>query len=154
MSITPLKQRSSTEIHENARKAYSSLSSLLAELGGMDLKNDVVEEVNQKAAQINNADLTHRKAKSQIVKTRHSIIKMLEKRLKIVPKNYYRNLWMVLGMSAMGLPFGVAFGAALDNMAFMAIGIPIGMSIGMAIGAGMDEKAKKEGRQLSFEVEM
>jgi hypothetical protein len=53
-------------------------------------------------------------------------------------------------MSAFGLPLGVAFGAALGNMAFLGIGLPIGMSIGIALGNGMDTKAKNEGRQLEW----
>ena len=55
-------------------------------------------------------------------------------------------------MSAFGIPLGVAFGASLDNMAFLGIGIPIGMAIGMAVGAGMDKKAFEEGRQLNLEI--
>ena len=55
-------------------------------------------------------------------------------------------------MSAFGMPLGVAFSVALDNFAFIGIGLPIGMSIGMALGAGMDKKAAKEGKQLDFKV--
>lgn len=77
---------------------------------------------------------------------------MLEKEHKIVPKNYYQSLWMLLGMAAFGLPIGAAFGASIGNMAFLSIGLPIGMVIGLAMGAGMDKKALKEGRQLDVEV--
>ncbi|MBT8222071.1 MAG: hypothetical protein KJN96_02760 [Eudoraea sp.] len=59
---------------------------------------------------------------------------------------------MALGMAVFGVPMGVAFGAALDNMAFLGIGIPIGMAIGIAIGTAMDEQAKKEGRQLDIDL--
>ena len=40
--------------------------------------------------------------------------------------------------------FGVAFGVSLNNMGSIAIG--------MAIGAGMDKKAREEGRYLDLEV--
>ncbi|MBT8320619.1 MAG: hypothetical protein KJO90_02995 [Eudoraea sp.] len=82
-------------------------------------------------------------------KKKHAILKTLEKELKLVPKHYYRNLWMALGMSVFGVPLGVAFGASMDNMAFLGIGIPIGMVIGIGVGTAMDEKALKEGRQLN-----
>jgi hypothetical protein len=55
-------------------------------------------------------------------------------------------------MAAFGIPIGVAFGASLGSMAFLAIGIPIGMVIGLAIGSGMDKKAFEEGRQIDLEL--
>ena len=59
---------------------------------------------------------------------------------------------MAIGMVAFGLPMGVAFGAALGNMAFLAIGMPVGLAIGLAMGSGMDAKAAEEGRQLNIEL--
>ncbi|MBT8322649.1 MAG: hypothetical protein KJO94_04145, partial [Eudoraea sp.] len=72
--------------------------------------------------------------------------------LKIVTKNYYRNLWLALGMTVFGIPLGVAFGAAQDNMAFLGVGIPIGMAIGIGVGTAMDEQAKKKGKQLDIDL--
>ena len=80
------------------------------------------------------------------------ILKLIEKEQKLVPKNIYRNRWLAIGMSAFGIPFRVAFGISLGNMAFLAIGLPLGMAIGIAIGAGMDKKAFEEGRQLDLEI--
>jgi hypothetical protein len=39
--------------------------------------------------------------------------------------------------------FGIIMGAALDNMAFMSIGIGSGLSIGLAIGAALDARSKE-----------
>ena len=61
-----------------------------------------------------------------------------------------RIIRMALGMSAFGIPMGVAFGAATDNMGLIGIGIPIGMSIGIAVGAQKDAQAAKNGLQLKF----
>ena len=80
------------------------------------------------------------------------ILKLIEKELKLVPKNLYRDRWLAIGMAGFGLPFGVAFGAAFGNMAFIGIGIPIGLAIGIAIGSGMDKKALDEGKQLDVEI--
>jgi hypothetical protein len=77
---------------------------------------------------------------------------LLESKHKIVPINHYRKLWVVLGMSAFGVPIGISLGLSLGSMGFLAIGFPIGMGIGAGIGSGMDKKALKEGRQLDFEV--
>jgi len=63
----------------------------------------------------------------KLVRTKQtSIIKILENELKVVTKNYYRNLWLAIGMAAFGVPIGVAIGTSLGNMAFMGIGFPIG----------------------------
>jgi hypothetical protein len=80
------------------------------------------------------------------------IIKLLEKELKIVPKNYYRNIWLAVGMSVFGLPIGVAFGVSIGNMGLLAIGLPIGMAIGTLVGSRMDKKAFEENRQLDIEI--
>ena len=81
-------------------------------------------------------------------------MKQLEKELKWVTKNHYRTMWMMLGMTTFGLPLGVAFGAALGNMAFLGIGLPIGMAIGIGVGISMDQKAANEGRQLELEIKI
>lgn len=80
------------------------------------------------------------------------MVNTLEKEVKLVPKNHYRNRWLALGMAAFGLPMGVVFGISLGNMAFLAIGLPIGMAIGIAVGTGLDKKASEEGRQLDVEI--
>ena len=79
---------------------------------------------------------------------------MLAQKLKIVPINYFRKTWFVLGMTVFGLPIGAALGLSLGNMAFLGIGLPVGMSMGLAMGARMDNKAKEEGRQLDIELKM
>jgi hypothetical protein len=59
---------------------------------------------------------------------------------------------MVVGMSVFGLPLGVAVGVSIGQMGFLAIGLPVGMGIGIALGSYLDNKAKKEGRQLDVEL--
>jgi hypothetical protein len=84
-------------------------------------------------------------------RTKIKILRLVEKQLKLVSKNHYRNAWMAIGI-ALGVPFGVVFGNSFDNMAYIGIGIPIGMAIGIGIGTAMDAKAFKEGRQLDLEL--
>jgi drug/metabolite transporter (DMT)-like permease len=85
-------------------------------------------------------------------KTQTQIIKLIEKKHKLVTKNHYRNTWLAIGMAVFGIPLGVAFGTSLGNMALLGIGLPIGMAIGMGVGTGMDKKALEEGRQLDLEI--
>ncbi|NBP71319.1 MAG: hypothetical protein EBU52_21600, partial [Cytophagia bacterium] len=84
--------------------------------------------------------------------TEGKIVRFVEKQLKLVPQKYYRKLWLLLGMTSFGIPFGVVFAMSIGNMAMLGIGLPIGMGIGVAIGTALDNKALKEGRQLDIEL--
>ncbi|MBT8316487.1 MAG: hypothetical protein KJN86_02560 [Lutibacter sp.] len=108
--------------------------------------------INAAIEQLDTSVSSEKKLKDEIIKVQKSILKKLEKELKIVTKNYYRNLWLVLGMATFGIPLGVAFGTTIGNMGLIGIGLPLGMAIGMAVGTGMDKKAFKEGRQLNLEI--
>ena len=130
-------------------KRFQRLLDILSE---RDLPKHIITSINTEIATLNELTGVEKKDCRAVLKHQQKILKQLEKELKLVPKNYYRNLWMVLGMSAFGIPMGVAFGASLGNMAFLGIGLPIGMSVGLAVGSGMDQKAAKEGRQLDFDV--
>ena len=132
------------------RAKITKLSELLDILSKRELPKHMITFINTELADINELKGNEKRDCRIVLKHQQRILKQLEKELKLVPKNYYRNLWMILGMTVFGLPMGVAFGAAMGNMAFLGIGLPIGMSIGLAVGSGMDQKAEKEGRQLDF----
>ncbi len=125
---------------------------LLSELGKQNIPEPIISSIN------NDIDAIHAFSGSAgemlkfFRKKQSTLLKKLEKELKIVPKNYYRNLWLALGMSAFGLPLGVALGISLGNIALLGLGLPIGLAIGIALGTSLDEKAKKEGRQLDWVV--
>jgi len=74
----------------------------------------------------------------------------LEKEEGLVPKNHYQRLWLVLGMSAFGIPISVLFDIATGNMGLLGVGLPIGMFIGLIFGKRLDKKAACENRQLDF----
>lgn len=87
-----------------------------------------------------------------IIKAQTRILRLLEKEMKIVPKNYYRNIWLSLGMGAFGLPMGVTLGAIFQNMGLPGIGLPIGIGIVIVAGVLKDKKALEEGRQLPISI--
>ncbi len=151
MSIVSPIERSDfrTPKHE---KRYGKFQKLIAELQRKDIPDGTAKNINDKINALNLVPSSDQKFSKNFRKTQQGIINTLLKEVKIVPKNYYRNLWLGLGMAVFGVPLGVAFGAAQDNMAFLGIGIPIGMGIGIAIGTTMDEQAKKEGRQLDIDL--
>ena len=131
---------------------YLEFGNLIKELKKRELPAEIVSSINQDIEDLNSFSGDNRELLKLIRTLELRILRLIEKELKLVPKNTYRNRWMAIGMSAFGVPIGMAFGLGLGNMAFIAIGIPLGMSIGIGIGTGMDKKALEEGRQLDLEI--
>jgi hypothetical protein len=152
MEIKELKKRPSIDQNTKLISAYAQFDKLLTELKKKKLPEEIVNSINNGIDQINSVSESEKELRKQIRVSQSSILKLIEKELKIVTKNHYRNTWLAVGMAVFGIPLGVAFGASLGNMAFLGIGLPIGMAIGIAVGSGMDKKAFEEGRQIDLEI--
>jgi len=146
MTFTELKKQPSGREMKN----YIQLTELIEELKKRDLPDEIVELVNSEIEKINAA--TGKGLGRQLIKSKAYVVKELEKRLKLVPKNYYRHLWTASGMAAFGIPIGVVIGLAIGNIAYLGVGLPIGIAIGAGMGTKMDKKAKDEGRQLDVVI--
>ncbi|MFN4363635.1 hypothetical protein [Chryseobacterium hispalense] len=131
---------------------YDQLQQLLNELEKKKISSETAEKVNRETTLINSTALRDKDLHKMLKQKQNDIIKLLEKEHKIVPKNYYRNLWLAVGMGAFGLPIGVVFGLLIHNIALLSIGLPIGMAIGVVVGSSLDKKAEAEGRQLDVEI--
>ena len=153
MELLPLTQKLKYENEPKLEKKLVSLSQLLDELKTKQLKEEVITEINQWVTQINNTN-DIKSLRKIAHKNYHKIITLLVKQEKLTPKGYYRNIWLAMGMAAFGVPLGTTFGIAMENMAFLGIGIPIGLAIGLAIGTVMDNKAAKNGTQLNTDYEI
>jgi hypothetical protein len=154
MEIKPLQNRSTIEGNKKLQAGYQKLAKLLEVLHKRELPEAIIQKINERIDRVNQETDDPKTLRQTIKKQQYGITKLLEKELKIVPKNHYRKLWTGLGMSVFGLPLGIVFGTAIGNIAFLGIGLPIGMVIGMAIGAEKDEKAAAEGRQLNLDYEL
>ena len=152
MKIKELDKREITDSNKRLVVAFSQFDNLLTELKKRELPEDIASTINIEIDKINDVTDLDKKLRKQIRSSQTSIIRLLEKQLKLVTRSYYRSTWMVLGMAAFGIPLGAAYGSVTGNMAFISIGLPIGMVLGMAIGVGMDKKALNEGRQLDIEI--
>ncbi|GET32615.1 hypothetical protein PbJCM13498_14780 [Prolixibacter bellariivorans] len=131
-------------------KNYTQFTELIEELKKRTLPDEMMELINQEIERLNS--VSEKDFARQLVKSKAYVVKELEKRLKLVPKSYYRNLWTAIGMAAFGLPIGVVIGQALGNIAYLGVGLPIGLAIGAGVGTQMDKKAKEEGRQLDVVI--
>lgn len=151
MKIKELKE-ATTFKNKRLADSYQLFDRLLVELRKKALSDEVLKAINNGIDKINSVSVSEKALRKQINKTQSHIIKLIEKEHKLVTKNHYRNTWLAVGMSAFGIPIGLAFGASLGSMAYLGIGLPIGMVIGMAVGTSMDNKAFNEGRQLDLEL--
>lgn len=142
------------DISENLKvsNAYQQLGKLLNGLEVKELPTETVDLINNEIEQLNSISVIDKYFEKAIKEKENRIIKLIEKKHKIVPKNYYRKLWMIIGMSAFGIPIGLVFGLGIGNFGMLAIGIGIGMAIGVGVGTSMDKRAFNEGRQLDFEA--
>lgn len=152
MNYTELGERQNISNDIKLSKIYSQFRELLNELKKKELSQKIVAIINDSVRNINSSTLMGSQLRKLIKENQTSILKQTQKELKIVPQNYYRNLWMLSGFTVFGLPIGIIFGAIIGNMGLLVIGLPIGMAIGATIGLGMDKKAYKEGRQLNLEI--
>jgi hypothetical protein len=152
MSITSLQQNMAIAGDAKLEALYTQFDQLINELDKKSISTEVISDINKEVEETNASSLTGNELKRLLKKKQSAIVTLVEKKHKIVPKDFYRQFWMILGMSAIGLPFGVGLGVALGSMAYLGLGIPIGMGIGMVMGSAMDKKALKEGRQLDVEI--
>ena len=139
-------------ISNKLRKKYQYLTDLIAALNTKELPQEFVDKSNQEIEVMNRISDDDPSLLKRVSKSKSLLSKRMMKDLKFVPKHFYRTIWMTVGMSAIGLPFGVTFGLLVGNMAFLGIGLPIGFGLGMLIGSAMDQKAAKEGRQLTVGI--
>ncbi len=98
-----------------------------------EIPESIISVINADIENTNSFSVTLQELSKQTGKTRGRILTLIEKELQLVPINHYRNFWMAVGMSAFGVPLGIAFGTAIDNVSFLGVALPIGMVIGMAI---------------------
>ena len=140
------------ELTDKTKSAYEQFERLVLEIKKKKLPEEIELVINKHITQLNSITDTNKILRNEIRKEQSKIVGMLAQKLKIVPINYFRKTWFVLGMTVFGIPIGAAFGLSLNNMAYLGIGLPVGMSIGLAMGSRMDNKAKEEGRQLDIEL--
>lgn len=132
---------------------YNQFDALLLELRKVDLPDTIIQLINKEVEEINTSNaVTTADLRKVIKKKQTAILRLIEKELQLVPKNYYRTLYLALGMTVFGIPLGVLAGVFLGNSGLFALGLPVGVAIGVTIGTAMDKKAVKENRQLNVEI--
>ena len=130
-------------------KAINNLYKLITAINTRGIDKKHTQSISVDIVTFNSFEGTDKELIKLLKKIQCETLKYLEKELKLVVKNHYRNMWMVLGMSMFGLPLGVVFGFSIGNMGFIDVGLSIGMVIG--VGTKMDEQVKKQDRVLNID---
>jgi len=131
-------RKSTVKVLDLMARIFSQLKERKFDIKSLKSHTSAIQEALQ------SSDLSFGK----VTKLKNSLTQTLMKDHGLTTKGYYQGLWMVLGMSVFGMPFGTILGLSLNNFGLFGIGLPIGMVIGMAIGAQKDKKAKEEGKVL------
>lgn len=148
MNFKKLEKKAAYDQNKKITEKLEGLEQLITELQKKMVPASTVDFINKEIDEINLFNGTERENLKLIRKKQAVMLQTLEKDLKLVTKNHYQNLWLVLGMSAFGLPIGAAIGLSLHNIGLLGIGLPIGMGIGLLVGSTLDKKAKAAGKQL------
>lgn len=124
------------------------------ELDKRELTNDIIKAINKEINHLNSIPDTEKSFLKTIKAKPNQILMILEKNLKIVPKNHYKKFWGTLGFTLFGLPIGFILISVYDNMGLIFVSLLMGMAIGIAFGSFLDNKALKNGLQLDFDVKI
>jgi len=127
---------------------YFQLVAILKELTRKDLESYLILKIHLELRPLNSSVLSDSELKKLLKLKQTRILKLVEKEHKIIAKNHYRILLMVLGMSSFGFPIGLASRISMGNIGFMGLGLTIVMFLRLTIGSGLYKKAAKEGRKL------
>ena len=143
MELPELEVKEKNQLKKKEQKALDQFNELISALNDKELDEEMIEHIKGNMSNVR-SELTF----NTIKKEESKILDYVKREKGYVAQNHYMTLWIALGMSAIGVPIGVAIGLALDQLGFMGIGIGGGLAIGVAIGSAKDKKAKEQGKQL------
>lgn len=149
MEIIELNKRGNS--YQKLSNIMVDFETLIAELTKRDLPDEITSAINKNIQAFNSFSGSDKMVLKHLKKVRRKILVLLEKELKLVTKNHYRNFWLVVGMIVFGIPIGTAIGTSIGNMAFTGIGMVIGMIVGITVGTAKDKEAFEKGNQINLE---
>ncbi|MCE7992779.1 MAG: hypothetical protein HEP71_12400 [Roseivirga sp.] len=143
--IEEIEKRLKSVSDEKIEKSLNELILVFEDLDRREIPTESVADLLKRLKNILVAELQLK----QINRLKTDLLSALRKQYGLVTPKYYQTLWMILGMTIFGVPFGMIFSLAIDNMAFLGLGFGFGMPIGMAIGIAKDKKALEDGMVIN-----
>ena len=152
MILNPINYPESTYISAKDQLAVTQFEQLVQEVQRMELPPEVVVELNTELEKLESQSAFGKKFFKQLKKSKAVLLKILYQEVRVVPKNHYRDLWIALGLSAIGIPLGIFLMFFLNGSSAIAIGIALGSAMGIVIGNNLDRQAEAEGRQMAIRL--
>jgi len=153
MEILELTDKPDIKRNVRLRKRFIYFRRLLNEIKKKNIPEDISARINERIEEINFFAGSNKELQRTVNKSLYFIVKLLERKLKIVPRSFYRTRWLIMGMILIGIPLGAIIGYVMGKMVYLGLGIPSGLIIGLFIGNQIDKKALEENRQLDIDVE-
>ena len=91
MELIELIKRVNIDHNKKLKNAYSQFGELLNELNKKELPYEILSSINIGIEEINSFSESEKRLRKLMRKTQSRIIKLIEKELKLVTKNHYRN---------------------------------------------------------------
>lgn len=130
------------------KNIQENFNALIDELSYKELPEIVIYKINKEVDKINESSL---KNIDRFIKSKQtSLISLITKETKIVPKYHYQNRWTMLGMFIFGTPLSILFSFLFKNNLLISLALPTSMILGSILGRFLDKKAAKEDRQLTW----
>lgn len=152
MKLQDLQLRNFSSQKNELVKEYTLLKKLIIELHERELPPEVVVDLNTEIAQLNSILDNDETLGSNIKQVKKKLLISLHRDLGLVPKNYYRNYGLAIGMSVIGVPIGVLLSILFNDYSYIAIGYMLGIVAGLAIGKLFDKNALENNQQLQLEI--
>ncbi len=107
MNIIKLIEPKDGNISPKLKEIYFKFNELIDELNLKEFLVNTINSINLYIEELNSALPNMKGVRGHLLKKQTKILRLIEKEHKIVAKNYYRNLWMALGMSTFGVAYGL-----------------------------------------------
>ena len=149
LKIDVIEIREGVIANSKLEKAYTRLQKLIDALNKKVVSDETMNTINADIKLINSFSGSDDDLRKVLKKKYSSILGLVQRNQKFVPKNYYLYRWIGFGMLA-----GVVFSTSIyrTEMSAMGMSISIGMIVGVVIGNMLDNQAQKKGLQLELNI--
>ena len=150
LNIENIRNSDSDKLNNKIKKEYTSFAKLTSGLLEKNLSSEVLEFANTEINLLNTFIIFDKKLLKALRKSKNKLIEFIVSNSEFVPKDYYRQRWMVYGIM-----IGSVIGASSssfpgDNSTIASAAMPIIMVIGMGLGAEKDKRIILDGKQLDY----
>src|SRR5689334_21669282 len=119
MKLSRVMKSPGYDYDEELEIEYRQLTKIVNELAAKKLPVHITLQINDELARINYFTGSKKDLLKVMRRSQLKILRLLERKLRLVPKNHYRNTWSFIGISFFGIPLVLA-GLIAENAELMA----------------------------------